>query len=324
MKLSIIIPTFNRPREALNLIRRLTDQIDCFGLRGTAEIIFVNDGSRASAGAAIRQEVERVSQTHHVRLISHQNRRGPASARNLGVKEAKGDFLAFLDDDILPGHDFLSKLVEAHKQHPEALVINGLLTAAGNDVFSRLWLSRYAPAFNRSGSGFYVIERLASGFFSVKRDILSSFCPLFDEKLPSREDFDLAIRLKEAGIPIYKSDGITGTIQCRRSLGAFLRQQAWYARGEYSLRKKYGEEKIIQLSGPVPKQACSRDVRILKCLASAVFKVCLNYQILANERNLKAAARVLGPLFIYKSARWFARKASSVFSPVMKRFSPRR
>jgi len=77
--------------------------------------------------------------------------------------------------------------------------------------------------------------------FFHKAFAAEGFRPVIDERLPSREDFDLYLRLNMAGIPIFKADSINATIECRRTLRELLRQRAWYRQGEILLRQKYGE-----------------------------------------------------------------------------------
>ncbi len=87
---SIIIPTFNGASRIGNCLEALLTQVA--GL--DVEVLVVNDGSTDETDSA----VERYS---GVRLITQPNA-GPASARNLGAQEARGDILLFTDDDCVP------------------------------------------------------------------------------------------------------------------------------------------------------------------------------------------------------------------------------
>lgn len=95
---SVIIPTFNRKemlREALNSARAQT------GVE--TEIIVIDDGSTDGTEATIPNDP-------CVRYFRQENA-GPSSARNYGMRQARGEFLAFLDSDDLWGPDFLSECV---------------------------------------------------------------------------------------------------------------------------------------------------------------------------------------------------------------------
>lgn len=93
--ISIIIPTFNRPlllAEALKSILNQTYQ--------QFEIIVINDG-----GTSVHSVID---QFNDQRIISleHTSKKGPGAARNTGIKNAKGKYIAYLDDDdlFLPHH----------------------------------------------------------------------------------------------------------------------------------------------------------------------------------------------------------------------------
>src|SRR5664280_1650862 len=88
-KVSVVIPTYNRLaylREALDSVLAQT--------RAADEILVVDDGSTDGTEAAIS------ALPAPVRYLRQQNA-GPAAARNHGLREAKGDWIAFLDSDDL-------------------------------------------------------------------------------------------------------------------------------------------------------------------------------------------------------------------------------
>lgn len=94
MEFSIIIPTRNRPallKEAIESVRKQTFK--------SYEIIVVNDGSEAHHMATYRQ----IEQDHEQITILHLERslngHGPCYAINMGVSQAQGNYLGFLDDD---------------------------------------------------------------------------------------------------------------------------------------------------------------------------------------------------------------------------------
>ncbi|MFM7142900.1 MAG: glycosyltransferase family A protein, partial [Alphaproteobacteria bacterium] len=60
---------------------------------------------------------ERLDGRLHVRLL-RQERSGPAAARNRGVREAHGEFVAFTDDDCRPDPQWLATLVDAARARP--------------------------------------------------------------------------------------------------------------------------------------------------------------------------------------------------------------
>ncbi|NLF34611.1 MAG: glycosyltransferase [Clostridiales bacterium] len=96
--LSVIVPVYN----AEALLRKCTDSILAQRLGGM-ELLLVNDGSSDGSGAlcdAIAAEDARVR-------VFHKENGGVSSARNLGLREARGDYIAFADaDDWWAPHAF--------------------------------------------------------------------------------------------------------------------------------------------------------------------------------------------------------------------------
>ncbi len=106
--MSVIIPTYNRA----DLVKQAVDSV----LRQTVsdyEIIVVDDGSTDDT----RQVLESV--TPPVRYLFQENR-GLAAARNRGIAESRGEYLAFLDSDDLFEPRLLEAVLATFEAHPEA------------------------------------------------------------------------------------------------------------------------------------------------------------------------------------------------------------
>src|SRR5207245_4042527 len=102
---SVVVPTFNRPAALASCLDALARQdypADRY------EMIVVDDGSAPTEAAAIAETATR----HRVRLVRQENR-GPAAARNAGVREAHGAYIAFTDDDCMPAPGWLAALAAA-------------------------------------------------------------------------------------------------------------------------------------------------------------------------------------------------------------------
>ncbi len=88
VQVSVIIPTYNRKDKLGDAIKSVLNQtFEDF------EIIVVNDAGEDVTDLVSNMDDERV------RLISHEENRGLAAARNTGLRNAKGKYIAFLDDD---------------------------------------------------------------------------------------------------------------------------------------------------------------------------------------------------------------------------------
>lgn len=102
-KVSIVIPVYNVEQYFDYCMQSIFAQ-DYSDL----EIILVDDGSTDSSG---RMCDEYASKDARVKVI-HKNNSGQSSARNVGIKEATGDYLTFVDSDDYIRKDYISSLIK--------------------------------------------------------------------------------------------------------------------------------------------------------------------------------------------------------------------
>jgi succinoglycan biosynthesis protein ExoM len=105
-KVSIIIPTFRRPERALEAARSAQAQTT----RVSFEIVMVDNDPAGSALEVLRV----LPGAAHVTVI-HEPRAGVANARNAGLTAAKGEFIAFLDDDETAADTWLDELLRVRE-----------------------------------------------------------------------------------------------------------------------------------------------------------------------------------------------------------------
>ena len=118
MKVSVIIPTFNRPKPLTKTLDALTDQTfphDQF------EVIVVDDGSTKSL-VPIKKRTDPFS-LH----VVHQQNSGATIARNYGASKSSGEFLIFMDDDIRLLPNTLARLIEVLSNSTRSIVMGALV-----------------------------------------------------------------------------------------------------------------------------------------------------------------------------------------------------
>lgn len=185
-KVSVIVPTYNRPdrlRTALASLAAQTYQ--------DFEVIVIND-----AGCDVGSVIDACADRHRITTICHDRNRGLAAARNSGLRAAKGAYIAYLDDDdrYLPNH--LETLVcyldrgecrvaytDAWRVHER--MIDGVYVEIARDV---PYSNEFSPA-----------DLLVSNYFPVLSVMHARQCVdetgFFDESLFAHEDWDLWIRM---------------------------------------------------------------------------------------------------------------------------------
>lgn len=125
---SIIVPTYNRPKQLVICLQSLT-RLDY--PRDQFEVIVIDDGSDTSL-----QPVVDCFSNHLDITLLNQIHTGPATARNAGAERAKGEFLAFTDDDCTPAPDWLQKLAENFNEIPVRAIGGRILNALSKNIYS--------------------------------------------------------------------------------------------------------------------------------------------------------------------------------------------
>lgn len=114
---SVIIPTYNRPESLARTLQSLGGQTV---YPNDFEVVVVDDGSRQPYAEVVEQSWPFDLQYHR------QDNQGEIIARNLGVSLSRGEFLVFLDDDILVEPAYLESLLAEHLAYPQAILLGAL------------------------------------------------------------------------------------------------------------------------------------------------------------------------------------------------------
>ena len=179
---SVIIPTYNRASLVSEAIRSVFHQ----SLQDY-ELIVVDDGSTDGSGEMLKDLFS--DRIHYI----YQENRGPAAARNHGAREAKGQYLAFLDSDDLWRPQKLEKQKEFFASHTDYHICQT----------EEIWLrngKRVFPKQRHKKLGGFIFHRavelclVSPSAVAIDRELFWSVGG-FDESLPAAEDYDLWLRL---------------------------------------------------------------------------------------------------------------------------------
>ncbi len=125
---SVVIATFGR---AEKLRRCLAGLARMRIPQASFEVIVVDDGSPVPVREALGAMELCGMNVRHIR----QQNLGPGMARNAGVAEAKGRWIAFIDDDCIPHRDWLNAMKRALESHPEKLVGGRIVNGYPDSLF---------------------------------------------------------------------------------------------------------------------------------------------------------------------------------------------
>jgi len=125
---SIIIPSCNRPVQLDNCLDSLT-RLDF--PKSEYEVVVVDDGSASS----METVVEPYRSLMNIFLIEQKNS-GPGIARNTGVANSRGRFVAFTDDDCRPDRGWLTQLSRQLSESPERMIGGHVSNGLDDNIYS--------------------------------------------------------------------------------------------------------------------------------------------------------------------------------------------
>ena len=190
-QVSVIIPTYNRgwtTGEAVDSV--LAQDYRDF------ELIVVDDGSTDNTPQVLDAYRGAIK-------VFRQENKGVSAARNRGISEASGRFIAFLDSDDLWLPQKLSRQVEFFNTTPDALICQT------EEVWIRSGVRVNPKKRHKKPSGMIFEPSLALCLVSpsavmIRRSLLE-IVGNFDEALPACEDYDLWLRIS-CRFPVYHID----------------------------------------------------------------------------------------------------------------------
>lgn len=181
MKISVIIPLYN----AENTISCSIESVLYQTIQDVFEIIIVNDGSRDASKRIVERIIEDNDTNTVIKLINKKNG-GVSSARNMGIKHSRGEYLAFLDSDDV--------------WHPEKLEVI-IKTMVDNNIKFIGHAYTNEPAFPTldknnelkkiSFSSLLLKNFAVTPSIVIRKDI----CEQFNESMSHNEDHELWLRV---------------------------------------------------------------------------------------------------------------------------------
>jgi glycosyltransferase involved in cell wall biosynthesis len=119
---TVAIPTYNSATRIPQLIEALCHQVNLEKIRW--EIIIIDNNSRDNTAQIIKDYQQNWQQNYPLEYY-FEERQGPAFARGRAIQEAKGTYVAFLDDDNIPASDWIAAAYDFAIHHPQGGAFSG-------------------------------------------------------------------------------------------------------------------------------------------------------------------------------------------------------
>ena len=185
---SIIIPCFSAERWVRDAIESALAQT-----HAPCEVIVVDDGSTDGTRGILESFGPRI------RLLA-QPHAGACAARNRGIKEARGEFIQFLDADDALDAQKIEIMLDAVRSHPDALVFCDYRIQQEENSPS-MWTDQ-SPYRGEDPVEFILKRQLTTPAVLHRKSRLQDIGG-FDTELPCAQEFDLHLRMACRGAPLH-------------------------------------------------------------------------------------------------------------------------
>jgi GT2 family glycosyltransferase len=221
LRLSVVVATYNRGAQLLDLLRDLEKQTLP---PAQFEVVVIDDGSKVPAETFVKDFQSTYSLT-----LRRQVNAGPAAARHHGVQLARGAIVVVTDDDMRLSEDFLQQHLQAHDAG--ATVVLGLIAPAPNlkrlPVFEKFHAQKLEDFVQGVRAGTEQVRGISvcTGNVSFRREAYLRLGG-FDASLARSEDRELGVRLEKDGGKlvfvegarvVHESDHADATVWLKRA-----------------------------------------------------------------------------------------------------------
>ena len=195
-RVSVVIPTLNRADTLSRTIDRIQQQSVS---RDVYEVLVIDNNSSDHTQNVLREKAATYSNLKAFK----QPKPGAAPTRNVGIREASGDYVLFIDDDILADHELIENHLKYHEESSESSIIGTVVSHwdGSSDPFLRYLRDRgifnpYNIACNRPMDFSYY----HTGNVSTSRKLLQKVGGFNEEfHVYGMEDIELGYRLERHG-----------------------------------------------------------------------------------------------------------------------------
>lgn len=188
---SVIVCTYKRERYLESCLQSIFDQ----SYKNIEVILVVKDLDE--------NEIKKLKKFEHLSFVTQDQKSiGLSAARNLGIKKANGDIIAFIDDDAVADSNWIENLIKKYKD-PEVGGVGGLIIDASSNkpwlydgYINRFGTTKIGDKIKNKEGWFRVLVGCNMGFRKKILDELKGF----DENIIFyHEESDLCIRILKKG-----------------------------------------------------------------------------------------------------------------------------
>ncbi len=219
IEISVIIPTYNREKLLVNVLESLIEQKLSQDLY---EIIVVDDGSEDIIADVVEKFKGRIKYLKYL----YQEHKGLPSARNFGIKNARGRFVAFTDTDCIVNKNWLYAILEGFRNSSIVGITGKVITNLESTTpFTHQVITKGRDAVG-CNMAFRKSTLMESGGFDEEYAFVC-------------EDTDFFLRAQKYGSILFNKDMIVRHPPLQQTPAQFIKKIGKICEGQFMLCKKH-------------------------------------------------------------------------------------
>jgi len=190
MKISVIILTYNRVKDTLEILGSLEKQnYEDF------EIILVDNDSSDGTVQKVKENFPTVN------CIEIKYNAGVPGGRNVGIKNARGDYLIFIDNDAEAGSNFLKDIESTFKSESRAGVLAfRIVNYYTREIDKTTWVWNTSLLNNEE---FKPVHKFVGAGFAIRKEVIKQVGILWDDLFFMHEEKDFCMRLLRTNYRVF-------------------------------------------------------------------------------------------------------------------------
>ncbi len=237
MRISVIIVTRNRRKKLKRVLDSLEEQtVKPF------ELIVVDNNSTDNTAVLVKNWDGKLDLRYQ-----EEKKQGIPYARNMGLQSAKGEVLAFVDDDCVVSKEWIKVIRNSFKENAEVGFVAGKsLVFNKRNILARVLKTNHDKWFYKSireKSGRKYTDKFDTKNIAIKRELIDKYDLFFDRRFAEYscgEDTDFGMQLEEEGVHgLYMSE-MKVWHEEQSNLRGFLNQGFRRGRSTQAIRDKWG------------------------------------------------------------------------------------
>lgn len=209
---SIIVPIYQN----FSILQIFLESLQSTILPET-EIILISDGCPQEVKTLIEKYQRVFFSNHNVKIIYHESPKGSVKSINEGLLIANGNFVFFLDSDIILQNSWQKEFLETFKQNSTIGIVGGVLlypqtggiqhcgVVFTSDMGRHLYLNGQVKGLPKN---IYEVQSIVFAFCCIKKDVFTKGGYLDEEYFNGYEDYDFNFSARRNGFQVVVNPGI--------------------------------------------------------------------------------------------------------------------